>query len=372
MLRCAATAVAAAVLGCAEIGRPPGGPIDTTPPAVVSASPDSLETGVNPAAPVTVTFSEKVDKNSVRDWFFLTPYRRIEAMDWDGPAVTVRFRDGLPRDSTVSVVIGSGVLDRDGNRIAAPFRRTFSTGSSVAPGTVAGTIRRTRIEGGTQQGSTGAGGSNPGRPAGPAVFVWLYRALADTLPDFTRDDPDFLAEAGSDGRFVLDGLPLDVPLLAVTVNDADRSRDYSDTRDYLTVQADTLRLSAASPGAATVFYLIDPKSPGQISGSLEALADTTVVDTLSYGVILCEEAPDGSEFSWPPLKLAGSAMVRNGAFTIARVPPGRYRVGAFADLDGNGSWTLTDRLGDPLPVRVEPSAETGGVLLRRPAGRREN
>ena len=47
---------------CAEVGRPPGGPIDDIPPELATVSPGSLATGVDEYEPLRFEFSESIDR----------------------------------------------------------------------------------------------------------------------------------------------------------------------------------------------------------------------------------------------------------------------------------------------------------------------
>lgn len=394
------------LVGCAEMAPPPGGPVDTTSPRVLSTWPDSLATGVNPETPLELRFSEKVDHATVRDWLFIRPFRRIEAVRWKGATASVEVRDGWPRDSTVSVTLGTGVVDAHGRALEKPFRRTFSTGDSLDPGLLAGRLFRSRMAGregpaggaggaggaalpgapgggsGALSGGAGAGGAAwrgtapagaPGGPrggAGYAVFVWIYRIRGDSLPDLARDDPDYLTQVDPDGSFLLEGLPVDVPLLLFAVQDNDRSRTFSrGARDYATLHPDTLRLAAAAPERRDLaIFLIDPAAPGTAKGRLMAPADTAAVDTLSWGVIVSELPPDTTGIGWPPARVARQAKVeKGGAFTVSGIPPGKYRVAAFLDSNRDGQWARVEPLGAAVVVEVLADEETSGLLLARPA-----
>jgi hypothetical protein len=242
-------------------------------------------------------------------------------------------------------------------------------------------VRRTRAAA-QQLPGTGAGPQRPTSPTtnlpataigtGPASvsFVWAFRAMPDSVPNLAQTDPDYLTQVGADGTFHLDGLPLGVPLRVFAIFDSDRSRTFSPDRDYATTLPEPVTLSEAAPTITNMtIFLIDPKAAGSVSGRLAARADTSQVDTLSYGVLLSSypEEPDTTEAAWPPPRAAKQGMVtKTGTFTIRSVSPGRYRAGAFVDLDKNGSWSRSENLGPPVEVRVRPDEETGNVEVPRP------
>lgn len=374
---CLAGALIPFLAACAEMAPPPGGPPDVIAPTIVAATPESLATGVDPASPLVVTFSERVSKDLLADWTFIRPFRRIDSIDWEGPVATITFRGGLPPDTTVSFEIGDGVADRRGNRLARPIRRTFATGvARLSPGVVAGEVRRTRAAGQTLGGTAPPGPARnvpaTGTSTGPAqaIFVWAYRAVADTLPDLATTDPDYLTQVAPSGTFRLDGLPTGVPLRVFAFFDSDRSRTFTPERDYATRLPDPLTLTDAAPALTDlVIFLIDPKAAGSVSGRIVPPADTTQVDTLSYGVILSTSPAEGDTAGagWPPLQVAKQTIAtKAGTFTIRGVPPGTYRVAPFVDLDKNGKWTRTEPLGPPVRVTVRPDEESGNVEFARP------
>lgn len=363
--------------GCAEMGEPPGGPPDLVPPRVLTVTPESLATGVDRLAPIAVAFSEKVDHAAVREWFSISPYRPLAHVDWKGGVASFRFENGLPADTTVVFSIGTGVRDRAGNPLGTILRRAFSTGPRLAPGRIAGRLLRSH-----RAATAPASAPGPGRksPAGtsamatarnePAIFLWLYTLSADTLPDPLHDNPDLSIEVDRDGRFEADGLPVGRRYRILALFDGDRSRGPGSSRDYWAWHPDTLSLTADRPRNETMeVLLIDPKSPGSISGSVVALVDSTAADTLKTLVLVVERPAgvDSAGLTWPPTSSGREAPLdAKGRFAFRSLRPGRYRLAAFLDVDRSGRWSLGDRPGDWREVEVRPDEESKDLLLPRP------
>jgi hypothetical protein len=379
-----------AVAGCASEAPPPGGPPDTTPPYVLAASPESLATGVDSTAAVSITFSEKIDRASARDWFFMNPYVPIRDVDWDGPTMRVRFQGTLPSSTTFEVFLGSGVRDRAGLPLSPRFTRLFSTGSALAEGVIEGRVLRGRKRP-TPPGTAGSGPPPPQAPpttpppssgggaAGTtvqtsvprdAIFVWLFPLAGDTLPDPLVETPVWVGEAGPDGRFALRGVPIHASYHLLALYDADRSKGPGSSRDYWTFHPDTLVLTAFRPAVADLeVELIDPKSPAEIAGRLAAPIDTTVADTLAYGVLAAPADTGGVGTTWPPLTGLQSARVAaDGRFTLRSLKPGAWRLAAFRDNDGDGSWDTGEPLGPSREAALRPDDRIIDIELARPPG----
>jgi hypothetical protein len=375
--------------GCAEVGRPPGGPPDLTPPYVLAARPESLATRVDPASEIALTFSEKVERRSVRDWIGVNPYRPVNWFEWDGPTLRLRLSGGLPPDTTVQVYLGSGVVDRAGLPLYPSFSRLFTTGDSIAPGVIAGRLRTSRITApgtaGLAPGSPARGGGtiNPPAAGAPATrrptsvprfarFLWLFPADADTLPDPVVETPYWVAEADGEGNFRLEGLPLDVPFRLMALYDADRSRGAGGTDDYWTFDPDTLTLTRAVPRLEDrAVFLVNPKSPGRLSGRVVPPPDSTGADSLTFGVLTVRRGAgiDSLVMPWPPASVERAARVdRLGSWTLAPIEPGRHRLACWLDSNRNDRFDAPEPLGPWIERDVNADEEITELELARPAG----
>lgn len=375
--------LALAVSGCAEIARPPGGPIDRAGPVVLSMTPDSLAGGVDPATPVTIVFSEKLVHDSVRNGLIVTPYRRIDDLKWDGPILRLLPRGGWPADTTITILLGSDIQDRGLNPLGRPFQRTFATADSVAPGVLAGSIARTRAvappAGGAPTGGGGGAPQPPGMPpsvgsaapriaSGPRAWIWVYRVTGDSLPDPAEANPDYRTEATPELGFRIEGVaPGDYRLFAV--QDVDRRGTFSRSQDYATLHPDTLRVDPGNPvHDALRVFLINPKDPGSIAGRLSAADTASGVDTLQWGVLVsAAPAKDDTSTAWPPLRVAYTGRVESkGGFLVTGIAAGRWLIAGFADLNRDGRWAGDEPLGAPLPVEIEPTVRREVGELPRP------
>ncbi len=148
--------------GCAQKRLPPGGPIDKTPPEVVSVSPQRINIGVPHFPAIKITFNEYVDRGSFNKAFRVSPPQfklNTEMTDFDEVEITSEKRDSLLNE-TVVIVIGREFRDLHGNNISEPIEIVVSPYDSLPAGTL--------------------NGKYYGNEKNRNIQVWL--ALKDSLP----------------------------------------------------------------------------------------------------------------------------------------------------------------------------------------------
>src|SRR5688572_25224720 len=94
-----------AVAGCANPAPPSGGPPDTDPPEISSASIGSGTRNFSGES-ITLEFSEYVDKPRVNENIFLSPPKNLE-FDWSGRELEIRFPEGLDPNTTYALTVGT-------------------------------------------------------------------------------------------------------------------------------------------------------------------------------------------------------------------------------------------------------------------------
>lgn len=293
----------AAVVGCAEVGRPPGGPVDDTPPILVDSRPDSLATGVPRDAPLHLLFSEKVDRRSVTRAIRFLPDVEVQNPRFRDRVVTLRPVDGWPADSVVVWSVGVELKDKHGVALALPAQGAFTTGDQLPVGRIRGSAA---VEG--EDGAKGPIRANltlPPPEGSRKAALWRW-ALAD-----------------SSGRFELD--LLDTPSgpydLSVFLD-----RNGNGSRDEREPVATLDSLFLASTDSILLLdrlELIDLEGPV----ALAVCVDVTWPDSLR--VYASYEPEEGN-----PQK---AALDSTGCATTQQVP-GRLRIAAWQDLDGDGTF----------------------------------
>ena len=113
---------------------------DVVAPTVASVQPESAATGVSPAASVTVTFSEPMNRaalttSSVRLTAGATAVPVALSVSTDDRSVTLTPTTTLAVNTLYTVTVDSTAIDPAGNALAAAFTSTFRTSSpdNIAP-----------------------------------------------------------------------------------------------------------------------------------------------------------------------------------------------------------------------------------------------
>ncbi|HEX7879290.1 MAG TPA: hypothetical protein VF720_07765, partial [Candidatus Eisenbacteria bacterium] len=205
-----------------------------------------------------------------------------------------------------------------------------------------------------------------------ARFIWLFKVDADTLPDPVVETPYWVTEADAEGNYRLEGLPLDVPFRLMALYDGDRSRGASGANDYWTFDPDTLTLTQAMPVIeGRQVFLVDPRSPGRLSGRMVPPPDSTGADSLSFGVFGArrEAGIDSLVMPWPPVRVdRGVRVDRRGEWILSPLEPGRYRLAAWLDTNRNDRFDVNEALGPWIERDVAADSEISGLELARPSG----
>ena len=214
--------------GCAGQVQPGGGPVDTIPPAVIRTVPDTNATHASVSA-IELEFSEYVDRRSVEESIFISPYLGKLEFDWGTTDVTVRFPDTLRRNTTYVVSVGTDVIDiRARNRMAQGFTLAFTTGDSLDEGSLRGRVFDEH-------------------PEGVMVFAYDLAGIdPDTLnPAHVR--PDYIMQTGIDGKFRFRHVALSTYRL-VAVRDEYKNLVYDREVDEFGVGQGDVTLTKERPG----------------------------------------------------------------------------------------------------------------------------
>jgi hypothetical protein len=129
-------AIALVALGCAAQGMPRGGPIDKTPPKLLSVTPDSGSLNVGPRQVVTFRFDEVLNERSrqggpLEQVVVVSPVEGVVSVDWHRTYITIRARKGWRPNVAYTVTILPGLQDLSSNVVRQPLQTVFSTGSVI-------------------------------------------------------------------------------------------------------------------------------------------------------------------------------------------------------------------------------------------------
>jgi len=320
---------------CARRGLPPGGPIDIEPPRVLFSKPDSAEIRVGASSEICLGFSESMDKRSVRDAVDIRPLIKIGSVSWRKNTFCVTPSDSLLPSTTYSVLLMSGCKDVHGNGLKTPKLFAFSTGDSVFSGTITGKVL------------------TKGLPS-PGIAVWAFDSLKTPAPDFSKDQPLYVSQSGSDGAFQLIGLPSGT-YLVFGFKDQNANRVYDADVDFVSPASSHVIINVEEPVFSDLeISMVNPNEPGSVAGLVQhCFPDSVAI------VVRAVSVRDSS--------ISSSTVAKSDStFTISKLSPGQYRVDCFADLNNNRLYDAASeqKCEEPHSVTVLPGETTKNVVLK--------
>ena len=233
---------------CASPGFPPGGAVDRLPPVLVRVTPDTGTLNVRPRD-VVFQFDKVISERpasvqSLEQLVVVSPTEGVVNVDWHRQQIRIRPRKGWRANTAYSVTILPGLSDLQGNATRKPVRTEFSTGASLASGTIRG-----------------------------VAFDWVAQAVVRgaLIEAVTGADTNvrYVATSDSTGRFSLGGLPAGAWRVRAVKDDNRNGRlDSREPFDSATMTvADSVRRD---------FYLFVHDSIGPRPSNVTALDSLTV------------------------------------------------------------------------------------------------
>lgn len=130
-----------ALVGCASVGRPPGGPVDTDPPEVISASIDTNAVGVKDSK-LELRFNEVVAERpsaaggtagavTLAAIVLVSPRAGDAKVSWHRQSISIEPRGGFKPNTTYRITLLPGLADLRGNVSKVTRSYVFSTGSRI-------------------------------------------------------------------------------------------------------------------------------------------------------------------------------------------------------------------------------------------------
>lgn len=262
--RCAAAALLpafpAALLSCARIEPPPGGPPDRAPPRLVSARPDSFAVLRSFDGEAEFQFDEVISEGGtpnrgegtggLEKLVILSPTTQVPEVSWRRSRISVKPREGWRPNRVYRVELLPGVTDLRNNRSPDGTVLTFTTGAPRPQTTLRGVVVDW----------------NSSRPA-PGALV-----AASLLPDSLV----YRGVADSSGRFSLGPLPAGDYLVTGVL---DQNQDQrQDTREAY----GTARIPRGRTDVGEIWAFVHDTNPARIQ-------NITVDDSVSATVAFSQK-----------------------------------------------------------------------------------
>ncbi|MDZ7624178.1 MAG: Ig-like domain-containing protein [Ignavibacteriaceae bacterium] len=235
------------LIKCANQLPPSGGDEDKIPPKIVNVFPADGTTNFDKDY-FELDFSEYVDKRSVRDAIFISPF--IEGTftySWSGTTLEVTFPEKLKDDVTYTITIGTDAVDLNNkNRMAQSFTFSFSTGDKIDRRIISGRVYGKEKEG---------------------IFIYAYK-MDESSDSLLNRKPDYVSQTGGDGNFSLQGLGAGNYRI-FAVNDKFRDYLFQQDQDEIGIPQTDIFLSETDSIYTDIYFMLfnaDVSSPRLISG----------------------------------------------------------------------------------------------------------
>jgi hypothetical protein len=264
---------------CANQLPPGGGDIDRIPPEITEFYPPDGTINFDDNY-FEITFSEYVEKRTVREAIFISPAveGNIE-LNWSGRSVRIKFPDQLRDNTTYTITIGTEVADLNNrNRMAAAYSFSFSTGEQIDRRFINGKIFTENPQG---------------------IFLFAYIDPADTL-DPSKQRPLFISQAGADGNYRIPGLAAGIYRI-FAVRDEFRDLVFNSEQDRIGIPFKEVDLTADSSFSGLDFFMttIDTVSPRLL---------TSVMTDRNHVLLTFSEELDNSSVTSPNFRLFDSTL----------------------------------------------------------------
>ena len=227
---------------CAKEGMPPGGPVDMTPPQVVSVSPQPDSTHVDLSSKIRIVFSERMSGEPTQEAVFISPFPKAPFdYSWNGKTLTLSPSQPLQKDKTYVITIGAGAQDLRRNRMSRSFTFSFSTGSSIDQGIISGEVWVMQPVG-------------LGKDAG--ISIWAYLLSPDRSVVYPeKEKPDYVTQPDSVGKYTFKSL-IWGKFMLFAVKDVNRDMLWSGEDEIIGVTTGDVELTEQYPSRAFVDFIL--------------------------------------------------------------------------------------------------------------------
>lgn len=224
--------------GCAQIGAPTGGPRDSIPPVLVSATPKLLTTNFK-GKQITLIFNEYINVLEVQKNVLVSPFpKTFPLIDFKLKTVTIKLKDTLLDNTTYAINFGNAIADNNEGNPFKEFTYVFSTGK---------TIDSLKLSGAVIMAETGKADST--------LQALLYRNANDS--SVQQRKPDYIAKINPAGKFTFTNLSEGV-YRVYALKDGDGGKTYnSKIESFAFANADIV--VAALPDSITLYAYEEEK-----------------------------------------------------------------------------------------------------------------
>ncbi|MCK4428052.1 MAG: Ig-like domain-containing protein [candidate division Zixibacteria bacterium] len=234
---------------CAKEGMPPGGAVDTTPPEVISISPQSDSTGVDLDSKIEITFSERMSGKPTQESIFISPFsKKPFDYKWRGNRLILSPTEPLLKDKTYVVTIGTGAQDLRRNHLSESYTFAFSTGAALDYGSISGEVWMKQEDKFRTE---------------PEVSIWAYLScsehsepISDTIEIYPqKDKPDYVTQSDTAGKYVFRNLSVGKYRL-LAVEDLNRDQIWNPDKEAIGVSTQDVELTSDNVSQKHVDFIL--------------------------------------------------------------------------------------------------------------------
>jgi hypothetical protein len=247
-------------MGCATIVPPSGGPRDSIPPVLITASP--ADSTVNFRGDrITLTFDEYVDLKDIMNNLFFTPTFEINPkITVRGKSIIIPFEDDVLEPNTTYVLdFKNAIVDVNESNPLRDFTYTFSTGPVLDSLEISGRVILAETGG-----------------IDSTLMVSLYRDFTDSAVYYKR--APYIAKLNNEGYFKFRYLPSD-SFAIYAIGGSGKNRQYTDEKTLFAFAG-----RAVAPGQTDSLVLYAYNTPAVTSRTQTATRIPATDSNLRYTV----------------------------------------------------------------------------------------
>ena len=208
---------------CAVQGPPEGGPLDKIPPYIVKVYPLPNSIKVDTLSNIFVIFNKLMEHISVERSIFIAPVPKEKFnFRWEGKKLNVVMQNGLQKNITYVITIGTSAKDLRNNGIENSYFWSFSTGDKIDRGEVSGKIF--------------------GEKDVSEIFLWAFKIYENKQIKPSIDIPDYTTQSNKNGEFKIGYLPFGSYRI-FALKDINNNLKYDIESDYIGVPFYDIKIS---------------------------------------------------------------------------------------------------------------------------------
>jgi hypothetical protein len=227
--------------GCANIVPPGGGPRDSLPPVLISATPKDSATFVKDQK-ITIIFDEFIELKSASEKLLISPFPdKQPQIEHKLKTITIRLKDSLLPNTTYTIDFGDAVVDLNEGNILKNFRYAFSTGAAIDSNELTGKIIL------AETGKTDS-----------TMFAVLYNKQEDST--VAKQKPMYVARVDGQGNFRFTNLPAGT-FYIYGLGDADGNKQYNQPIEQFAFLDSGIVVSPTTPTVQLYAYAAEKEKP---------------------------------------------------------------------------------------------------------------